>query len=229
MIPRLLTALLPRDHHGLQHLLQVNDLFLRLLLTQWFVRLSNTQNLPEKRSKNKLVCENTVAWPKGVARPLAKAVSYKKKLQFCKKKKTKFLIGFRFNPKLKVATWFNNQCFPYSREWLIWWLMFLFRTLKWISNVHAFQRRIVLEGERTLFRALCISLMLYSEAEDFFNIESAVNILTGCQDNNNECPTWARNGHCRGGQWQNYMKTNCKRSCGLCNGEEHLFIILIYF
>ena len=107
--------------------------------------------------------------------------------------------------------------------------MFLFRTLKWISNVHAFQRRIVLEGERTLFRALCISLMLYSEAEDFFNIESAVNILTGCQDNNNECPTWARNGHCRGGQWQNYVKTNCKRSCGLCNGEEHLFIILIYF
>ena len=34
---------------------------------------------------------------------LAKAVSYKKK-------KKKFLIGFRFNPKLKVATWFNNQC-----------------------------------------------------------------------------------------------------------------------
>ena len=111
VVPRLLTALLPRDHHGLQHLLLVNDLFLRLLLTQWFVRLSNTQNSPEKRSKNKLVCENTVAWPKGVARPLAKAVSYKKKLQFCKKKNnTKFLIGFRFNPKLKVATWFNNQC-----------------------------------------------------------------------------------------------------------------------
>ena len=74
-------------------------------------------------------------------------------------------------------------------------------------------------------QALCISLMLHSETENFFNIESAVNILTGCQDNNNECPTWARNGHCRGGQWQNYMKTNCKRSCGLCNGEEHHFII----
>lgn len=44
---------------------------------------------------------------------------------------------------------------------------------------------------------------------------------SGCQDNNNECPTWARNGHCRGGQWQNYMKTNCKRSCGLCNGCQH--------
>ena len=169
MVPRLLTALLPRDHHGLQHLLLVNDLFLRLLLTQWFVRLSNTQNSPEKRSKNKQVCENTVAWAKGVARPLAKAVSYKKKLQFCKTKKKKILIGFRFNPKLKVATWFNNQCFPYSREWLIWWLMFLFRTLKWISNVHAFQRRIVLEGERMLFQALCISLMPHSETEDFFN------------------------------------------------------------
>ena len=151
----------------------------------------------------------------------------KKNCNFAKKKNTKFLIGFRFNPKLKVATWFNNQCFPYSREWLIWWLMFLFRRLKWISNVHAFQRWIVLEGERTLFQALCISLMLYSEAEDFFNIESAVNILTGCQDNNNKCPTWARNGHCRGGQWQNYMKTNCKRSCGLCNGEE-LFLSLWY-
>lgn len=75
-----------------------------------------------------------------------------------------------------------------------------------------------------LFQALCISLMLHSETEDFFKIESAVNILTGCQDSNNKCPTWARNGHCRGGQWQNYMKTNCKRSCGLCNGEEHHFI-----
>lgn len=45
---------------------------------------------------------------KEVARPLAKAVSYKKSLQFCKKKK--FLTGFSFNPKLRVATWFNNQC-----------------------------------------------------------------------------------------------------------------------
>ncbi|XP_073252673.1 zinc metalloproteinase nas-6-like [Porites lutea] len=44
---------------------------------------------------------------------------------------------------------------------------------------------------------------------------------SGCQDSNNKCPTWARNGHCRGGQWQNYMKTNCKRSCGLCNGCQH--------
>ena len=107
VVPRLLTALLPRDHHGLQHLLLVNDLFLRLLLTQWFVKLSNTQNSPEKRSKNKLVCENTVAWPKEVARLLTKAVSYQKEnfaiLHW-------ILIGFRFNPKLKAATWFDNQC-----------------------------------------------------------------------------------------------------------------------
>ncbi|KXJ15903.1 CUB and peptidase domain-containing protein 2 [Exaiptasia diaphana] len=40
---------------------------------------------------------------------------------------------------------------------------------------------------------------------------------SACIDNNQNCDYWRKEGHCKG-QYEPYMKKNCKKSCGLCDG-----------
>ena len=40
--------------------------------------------------------------------------------------------------------------------------------------------------------------------------------LTGCRDLSYNCAGWVRSGYCRNNAYMSYMKTNCKKSCGLC-------------
>ena len=39
---------------------------------------------------------------------------------------------------------------------------------------------------------------------------------SACEDNDRDCAYWSQQGHCEGGQYQDYMKTNCRKSCQLC-------------
>merc|ERR1712241_1205736 len=36
-----------------------------------------------------------------------------------------------------------------------------------------------------------------------------------CKDKNKDCGTWGKKGFCRSGQYVNYMKQNCKKTCKL--------------
>lgn len=38
----------------------------------------------------------------------------------------------------------------------------------------------------------------------------------GCRDLSYNCAGWVRSGYCRNNAYMSYMKTNCKKSCGLC-------------
>nr|VFU02997.1 mRNA [Oulactis sp. MM-2018] len=41
-----------------------------------------------------------------------------------------------------------------------------------------------------------------------------------CKDEHSECPKWAQRGDCVKGSHVEYMKSRCKKSCGLCRGIE---------
>jgi len=43
------------------------------------------------------------------------------------------------------------------------------------------------------------------------------NFSYACQDNNQHCDYWNKRGYCKG-QYESYMKKNCRKSCGLCDG-----------
>ena len=49
-------------------------------------------------------------------------------------------------------------------------------------------------------------------------------INSGCQDSRFECNGWARQGECS--RNPTYMKSNCKKSCGLCSGKILLALAL---
>lgn len=39
--------------------------------------------------------------------------------------------------------------------------------------------------------------------------------ISSCNDSNGNCPGWAQSGYCKG-NYQDWMKTNCKKSCRIC-------------
>ena len=41
--------------------------------------------------------------------------------------------------------------------------------------------------------------------------------ISGCADKNSNCARWANSGYCTG-RYENYMKTNCAKSCKQCGG-----------
>ena len=55
-----------------------------------------------------------------------------------------------------------------------------------------------------------------------------------CEDRKSEeeCTNYAQEGDCTNPQWENWMKTNCKRTCGHCpsEGKIQLFfwVILVF-
>eukprot|EP00795_Rhopilema_esculentum_P002580 gene2580-773_t len=44
-----------------------------------------------------------------------------------------------------------------------------------------------------------------------------IGLSIGCSDRHSSCPSWVRAGYCKG-RYEDYMKTNCMKSCGLCGG-----------
>ncbi len=60
--------------------------------------------------------------------------------------------------------------------------------------------------------------------EDIFKLGTlyCTERATRCEDKSSICVQWASSGHCSESRYENYMQKNCRQSCQLCGGVDHL-------